>query len=312
MVETMKKTGFAFLASFLLALACFTGAEQIPLWVQAAGALVLIALFGIPHGAIDHILFTEAQKVGKFTFYTSYIGAMALFTLAWWVWPVFSFVFFLALSAYHFGQSQFSDVKNDSTTVLNLLNLSWGCSILSGLLVYNGAELSGWLQSAPDLAYLQVILKTTIQNTTLFVSTLATMALLAYLALKMQLDTNRLLMELYFLALIHLCFYLLPLLVGFTLYFTTLHAVRVLSEEFGYLKTRRHNFSLKQFIALLLPYTMLSVLGAGVLFFLSLQGFLEISDFLLGLILVSALTLPHSVVMHGFYQKIKREDRIPA
>lgn len=303
----MKKTGFVFLASFLLVLALFAGPDQVPFRIQAIGALALIALFGIPHGAIDHVLFAEGREGSPLLFYGFYLGAMALYAVVWLWWPAGSFTFFLLLSAYHFGQSQFADIRYNRSEISHLLYMSWGSSILSGLLIYHRNELTVWLQSAPDLASVQTPLTWDVTIGVLLISTAATLAALGWLLYKRQLNTERFFMELYFLALIHVCFYVLPLLVGFTLYFTSLHAARVLSEEFGYLKNRRRNFSLLRFIVLLIPYTLLSILGAGILYLLSKQGFLAISDFLLGLILVSTLTLPHSVVMHEFYQKMKSD-----
>jgi len=55
------------------------------------------------------------------------------------------------------------------------------------------------------------------------------------------------------------------------------------------------------FVKQLLPYTLLSIVGGALLFGLVSYEFLEISYVFLSIILISILTLPHSVVMNSFY-----------
>lgn len=299
----MKKTEFLFFAAFLVLLAVFTGPQEIPFSVQVYGSMVFIALVGIPHGAIDHIIFMENNRVGPVMFYGFYVGAMGLFVVTWLLFPCVSLVLFILLSAYHFGQSRFSDLERLSHTVNGLLSWSWGCSILFGLFYYKNVELAGLLQSAPDIAQLQDAFDIRVYAWLLPFSTLLTFILLVWALHRQYVKTERFFSEIYFLLLIHLCFYALPLLVGFTLYFITLHAASVLSEEFHFLRIRRPGLSVWQFIVLLMPYTLLSVLGGGILFFLVHHGWVDTSNLLLAFIIVSALTLPHSIVMHGFYRK---------
>jgi len=299
----MKKTEFLFFAAFLILLAIFTGPREIPFSVQMYGSMLFIALVGIPHGAIDHIIFMEHNRVSPVVFYCFYVGAMGLFIAMWLLFPCVSLVLFILLSAYHFGQSRFSDLEQLPHTVNGLLSWSWGCSILFGLFYYKNAELAGLLQSAPDIAQLEGAFDIQIYAWLLPFSTLLTFLLLVWALLRRYIQTERFLSEIYFLLLIHLCFYALPLLVGFTLYFITLHAASVLSEEFHFLRIRRPGLSVWKFIFLLMPYTLLSVLGGSILFFLVHYGWVDTSNLLLAFILVSALTLPHSIVMHGFYRK---------
>ena len=103
--------------------------------------------------------------------------------------------------------------------------------------------------------------------------------------------------------LIHLCFYTLPLLVGFTIYFSTLHSMQVLLEEFDYLKKRMMKLSMADFILLVTPYTLISIVGLAILLVLSHFQIIAISGTLLVFIVISILTLPHSIVMDNFYFK---------
>ena len=110
--------------------------------------------------------------------------------------------------------------------------------------------------------------------------------------------------------LIHASFKLLPLLIGFTLYFATWHSFKVLTEEFAFLKRSSPKFQLGDFIKKLMPFSLLSFFGLGMLFFISQSGFIQVSEILLLFILLSVLTLPHSIVMDGFYSKFMAKPKM--
>ncbi len=300
----MNKITFIFVAAFFVIMAFFAGFEGIDIGYQTLWSVIFIALLGIPHGAIDHIIYLEDSKSNPFKFYSFYFGLMAVYAIAWIFFPMWSMVAFLGLSAYHFGQSQFTEITSLAGWRKIALYTAWGTSILSGLIYYNHAEIAQLTVAIPDLAEVNAAFaNSTLYSAILIVSTLASVVLLADSFRRKEIQDQRFGMELYTLAFIHFVFYALPLVVGFTLYFVTLHSSKVLLEEFAYLRKRRVNFSLKKFVRLLLPYTLVSVIGGGVLLVVSMVGAIKISAVLLAFILISVLTLPHSVVMEDFYSK---------
>ena len=106
----------------------------------------------------------------------------------------------------------------------------------------------------------------------------------------------------YFMDFIHLSFLTLPLLVGFTIYFSTLHSMQVLSEEFGYLKKKKLQLTVSDFVFMILP-TLVSIIGLGALLILSYFGTISMSATFLVFVVISILTLPHSIVMDDFHFK---------
>jgi Brp/Blh family beta-carotene 15,15'-monooxygenase len=116
-------------------------------------------------------------------------------------------------------------------------------------------------------------------------------------------SSERIATELYLLLLIHAAFFVLPLVIGFTLYFTILHSFKVLTQEYTFLEERKGKLSIARFAGMLAPYTLLSVFGLGLLLWLQFSEILNASGLLIALILISAVTLPHSVVMEGFYHQ---------
>ena len=129
------------------------------------------------------------------------------------------------------------------------------------------------------------------------------MAILVRLKFDKQISGPLFFKEMLLFGLIHLCFYTLPLLVGFTIYFSTLHSMQVLLEEFDYLKKRMMKLSMADFILLVTPYTLISIVGLAILLVLSHFQIIAISGTLLVFIVISILTLPHSIVMDNFYFK---------
>ncbi|MEQ8711598.1 MAG: Brp/Blh family beta-carotene 15,15'-dioxygenase, partial [Cyclobacteriaceae bacterium] len=78
----------------------------------------LIAFIGIPHGATDHTLYGyilphQSSKERNITFFGYYLVVMAVYTGLWFLSPFLSFVVFLLMSAYHFGETQLAYLGNN-------------------------------------------------------------------------------------------------------------------------------------------------------------------------------------------------------
>ena len=135
------------------------------------------------------------------------------------------------------------------------------------------------------------------------ITNITTLTLILYFFIKNQMSKRRLSSELFLIALIHLTFFLFPFIIGFTLYFVVLHSIRVMNQEYLFFKSEDANFSMIDFLKLLLPYSMLSIFFTSILLALSHWGFLKISIPYLSIIIISVITLPHAIVMHIFYNK---------
>ncbi len=279
---------------------------------QLYWSILLIMLLGIPHGAIDHVLFMEKNNDGQENkaseFYAMYFGLIIFYFVAWMVASTWSLIIFLFISAYHFGQSQFADLKNISRSESIFINISWGVSILSGLLMYNYADLIDIFQSSPDISDLNAVFDLEVFSILLSAASTAAVVVIIWLGYNKKVSKERMILELMTLGLIHTCFYALPIVIGFTIYFTTIHSLTVMSEEFEYLKKKRNGFSLLQFVQLLAPFSLLSIVGSVILIIISRMGDIGVSDVLLVFILLSLVTLPHSIVMDGFYEKFYRRQ----
>ncbi|MFT5885570.1 MAG: Brp/Blh family beta-carotene 15,15'-monooxygenase [Arcticibacterium sp.] len=299
----MSRIYYIFLILLLVITVLFETIGVIHLDLQIYICGIFISLLGIPHGAIDHIIYRQDKNISSTVFYSFYLGLMVLYCILWVYFPAISMTVFVLISAFHFGQSQFSKLLFNEKSKIVVLQITWGLSILSGLVIYNFNQISVLASSNSDTMALLGAFNYTVYLSVLIISTFIAVSLLCNLLTNNSITLQYFIKETAILGLIHLCFFHLPILVGFTLYFCTLHSMQVLTEEFEYLKKRMHQMSAYKFLKLLTPFTLLSLIGSGILLFLSQSEILNISSTLLLFILISILTLPHSIVMDNFYFK---------
>jgi Brp/Blh family beta-carotene 15,15'-monooxygenase len=299
----MNRFTFIFVVCIYALFLIYQAFSAITLEQQLVYASFFILLFGIPHGAIDHILFFRKKSMTQLKFYGLYLGLIVLFVLLWLKFPLISFLFFLILSAFHFGESQFVDAKLTLRNFNPLLFLFWGLALLATLMYYNISELAAITAYFQDTQNFGVVYNEDLFFYFFTITNITTLVLLIYLFVKNQMSIRRLSSELFLIALIHLTFFLFPFIIGFTLYFVVLHSIRVMNQEYLFFKSEDGSFSLVEFLKLLLPYSLLSIFFTSVLLALSHLGYLAISIPFLSIIIISVITLPHAIVMHIFYNK---------
>lgn len=295
----MKNSLVLFLTLNLAVLAIGWLTGGISLTLQLVIAAILIGLVGIPHGAIDHILFLQNNQTSPVKFYAFYFSLILLVILIWIFFPVAGLITFLGLSAYHFGQSQFAKYNDLKKSVKIFLYISWGIAVLSGLCVFNQTEILEITSSASDLLQIKPVFEGSSFQMLLIWSSLSFLVVLVSNYRTLGLRT--VIYELGVLALILLSLLVNPLLIGFSIYFASLHSWHVLQQEFKFLSKKIKKFSWQRFIGLLTPYTLVSLFGLFMLLALSHFNIIGISKTLVVFITISALTLPHSLVMENFY-----------
>ncbi len=264
---------------------------------------MLIIAFGIPHGALDHILFFKKRNTSHIKFYSIYLGLVLSFILLWIYFPILSLLLFLIISAFHFGESQFEDLEIKKYSHSLLLYLSWGLSLLTNLIFYNVNELNNLTTFFEDTESFYYLYNHELVTYGFILFNTVTICILLNLIHKKIINWNKLLSELFLFGLIHLTFYLFPFIIGFTLYFVILHSIKVMKYEYNFLKNESKKFNLIIFLKLVTPYTLLSLFFTGLFFILSYNELISISIPLLSIIIISAITLPHAIVMHIFYNE---------
>jgi beta-carotene 15,15'-dioxygenase len=263
-------------------------------------SLILIAVFGIPHGAIDHLLFMKNTKRSALFFYTFYLIFILSVVALWIITPTLSLILFLFVSSYHFGQSQFERYPKLSRAMRARLYFVWGTFVLSAFVLFNLQEIHQMANTFPEFLVFQFIFDFTLFTIATFCSGL----LLVYygFVFRKAISVKK---ELLYLGLILLTFYFQPLLLGFALFFVFNHAAEVMQSEYVFLAKINRNFTITRFIKTLAPFTILSLIGILLLYILSYFSFISLSLPSILLIVISSLTLPHAIVMEVFYSQNK-------
>ena len=130
--------------------------------------------------------------------------------------------------------------------------------------------------------------------------------ILIFSCIKKNMDSYAFKSEIFQLGLIHVTFYLFPVIISFTLYFVFLHSLKVLNQEYSYLNRNIAKTNLLQFVKMLLPHTFFSLLFMAIFVYMSITEVINISILLFSIVSISVITLPHSIVMARFYNKFKK------
>lgn len=259
-----------------------------------------ILTLGIAHGAIDNILYGARHGRKNFIFILKYLAIIALFAVSYLLIPNITFILFLIVSAYHFGQSQFIDFNISSKWISKSLYVSWGLLILIMGIAFNTKELATFNAAYfPTMVIFSFLIDHA--NTALIIITAIFLFILIHAYRNTLFSTHELVRELYVLALMALSFAVLPTLIAFSLYFVLLHSLKVISQEYEYCQRAFHIKSKVQFAKLFLPLTLVSLAGmAGIIGALVFFNYHGLIPFAL-LIMLSCITIPHSLVMEKFY-----------
>lgn len=91
-------------------------------WMSIAAVVAVIAVFGIPHGAVDHLVVETVgghhDRASRSGFVVNYVLAMAAVGLIWLELPPLALVIFIALSVHHFGQSDLAYLRLSGPSAL--------------------------------------------------------------------------------------------------------------------------------------------------------------------------------------------------
>ena len=86
--------------------------------------LIVILVFGLPHGAADGILVYQtmnAELIKFFSFLLFYISFGILVIICWYFFPLISLGVFLIISSIHFGIMDMEGFKNKSLRYLRVM-----------------------------------------------------------------------------------------------------------------------------------------------------------------------------------------------
>jgi Brp/Blh family beta-carotene 15,15'-monooxygenase len=267
--------------------------EHIQLYVF----LGVVGTVGMAHGSLDHLVHQASEKNsrGMLRFYAGYLLATASVAAVWFWEPVLGLSLFIASSAYHFGQAEIPDDQKDAPPLIWVRRFSWGMALLALLLIVHSAAIFRSLQAWEMVTTPRVL------------QILGWLTLLLAAGAYCLTSRGKKSREAFHSALympvvswmgyaILLC--VTPPLWGFTLYFGIWHAWPALEQVARTLKLNQA----KDWLKALLPNYLPSLLATLAWIALASEWVPEYTVAGL-LVLLSALTVPHTFVFERLYRK---------
>lgn len=294
---------------------------------------LLVIATGIPHGSVDHLVAAQVFGLDKrwsdqIRFYGAYLLTMLVFGAVWIVSPQIGFIFFLLISVYHFGQGDLSWLAIPAIPA-HILYISRGVMLLA-LPILGHLELTApIIREASGLDVTAAIILTEYAQAIALASWITHAVLLVLIT---RSYTGKVAwQELLLVFILGIVLLETHPLVGFGIYFGIWHGLNHFfelrdhfaqvspiahsqtdpksplhhntpSEKNGKLISSEGIFrSLIPLYKKTIPFTLVSLAGLVILWFL-LDGF-GVRDRMISVlfILISILTLPHMVIIHSLY-----------
>lgn len=266
---------------------------------------VTMMLTGLPHGAFDYLVAKhQAKKDHKIfsipRFYSNYLISMIAYAIGWYLFPIASLMVFLLLSAYHFGESDLVYYSTERKHFKELHKLIHGGSILLVLITSNPETTIPIIDNIINYDSSNAVFYQVKPYTYSLCVVNCLTALVFY-------STNKI-NTIYYLTtylIIILTISLLPLPLGFALYFSCWHAINTIND-ITYFLTNEYGQK-KQLWNIIkngAPFILLTWFGIVFVLFTLLQSNQPQNILSILFISISILTLPHVGVMSSMLNRI--------
>lgn len=261
--------------------------------------IISLAFLGIPHGALDHLVEKQNNKLNGTMFslkhfLLKYIVQMTLFAILWIISPTLSLLIFLLISAIHFGET---DINNHS-----FISFLYGIGLLFFLLLSHIETVMVILNSIPSFADVKMGLL--LKNRKVWLGLFACTPILVILINPFQPQNKiKFLLRILFILFI---IYQLPLLLSFTFYFSCWHSIRSLNFIRKHLSIQNDQLSWIELWLKAMPFTCLAIVFMAALIYI-LYTYLGLSVTLMSLFIsIAILTAPHLGIMSEMYSNLKK------
>jgi Brp/Blh family beta-carotene 15,15'-monooxygenase len=295
------------------------GATLVPILLTALGVvswgpaafvvlMVAVAITGIPHGAVDHIVAAKLYGLSgawrdQARFYGGYLALMALYGALWLVVPAWCLAAFLLMTMYHFGQADLA-YWGLPPVAARLAYFSRGLLLIGLPIAAHVPIVDPIFDAIAGVRFAEWSLLTThtpwvlagiVAQHALVLGGLAAThgARLPSTAWREGLTT----------AVLAALFIVVHPLVAFAVYFGLWHSLGHILELLDFFRGRGAPTSLPGFYRKAALYTLISFVGLGALYAVTQSFGLQDQMIALLFILISVMTLPHMIIVERLYQE---------
>lgn len=274
---------------------------------QISFLIIILILFGVPHGALDLYIDQHLQKTDtkQNIFLLKYLANIVLYATIWYFFPVLALIIFIAITAFHFGEIDWLGKTNTliHKVVYTLLGFAWILFLLTKNVNFALDIFLTMGRSAIKKDFL-IELANKIYPYTLL--TIAALHLMLFIFKKyfFQKEANFYFSLLQSMLLI--CFVLfMPLWISFTFYFGFWHSLLSFDKIRISFNIPNNINGWKGLLLKAAPFSIMAWFGFAYITFLTLNSKDSSGIFTLLFISLSVLALPHLQV----FTKLKLKEQ---
>jgi len=263
--------------------------------IEDSIAYVIVLSIGIIHGSNDFTILRKQQS-NTTSFLKStgfYLFLIIMCIVSYILNPFISFLFFILLSSYHFGEQHLEEKVFGSKIFKSILYIAYGMLIFSLIFIENMSDVDAIMKNLTGN-----IIPNDWINIMFIVSLTVLVVLFAYQFTKKIKPKIQIVRELFYILLLFLVFKTSSLILGFAIYFVLWHSIPSILDQIKFLSG---DYSLKTILVYLktaFVYWLISILGLIIAYY-----FLDQSQFnSIIFIVLFAVTAPHVWVMNRMKQ----------
>ncbi|HKK78356.1 MAG TPA: Brp/Blh family beta-carotene 15,15'-dioxygenase [Phaeodactylibacter sp.] len=282
------------------------------LQVQLLLVVGMILFIGIPHGATDYLIFQSLSQPmwgsREMThFYFNYVLLMVAYALLWWLIPAAALVVFIAISIYHFGQSNWNYATFSSKWSAYAAYMLWGSFVLLVPIIWHYGSAMLIIESIIGAAVPEIAKPwREAFCISLFV---ANLWLTLYYFLQQRISRRAFMDEVVNLFVLALLLINVPLLLAFTIYFVCWHSLSSMMDQIRFFRKRQSTYSLQDYMKNALPLSGVAIASLGVFAFAQAKMQLPVNIGLV-FIFISVVTLPHMLLIDRLYEEEDNQKRL--
>ncbi len=263
--------------------------------IEDSIAYVIVLSIGIIHGSNDFTILRKQQS-NTTSFLKStgfYLFLILMCILSYIMNPYISFLFFILLSSYHFGEQHLEEKVFGSKILKSILYIAYGMLIFSLIFIENMSDVNAIMQNLTGS-----IIPNDWINIMFIVSLSLLVVLFAYQFTKKIKPKIQIVRELFYILLLFLVFKTSSLILGFAIYFVLWHSIPSILDQTKFLSGDYSFKTILVYLKTAFIYWLISIVGLIIAYY-----FLDQSQFnSIIFIVLFAVTAPHVWVMNRMKQ----------
>lgn len=263
--------------------------------IEDSIAYVIVLSIGIIHGSNDFTILRK-QKSNTTSFLKStgfYLFLIIMCILSYITNPYISFLFFILLSSYHFGEQHLEEKVFGSKIFKSILYIAYGMLIFSLIFIENLSDVDNTMKNLTGNSIPNDWI-----NIMFFSSLLLLIVLFIFHFTREIKPKIQIVRELFYLLLLFLVFKTSSLIFGFAIYFVLWHSIPSILDQTKFLSGDYSFQTILEYFKTAFIYWLISIIGLVVAYY-----FINESQFSsIIFIVLFAVTAPHVWVMSRMKQ----------